>query len=267
MSYYPAMLNLHGRPVVFVGGGWETEHKVKGLLEAGARLTLISPFAHPELEPLAADGLLEWKRRGFLPGDLKGFMVAVAHPVNRFVNQMIAKEARELGVWLNAVDDPQFCDFILPSVHRQGDLTISISTGGAAPALGVRIKQKLAQEFGEEYGPYLQLLRQMRPVVAEAFPDSFDERKVAWYRLVDSEALERVRLGDIEGARRVLLEALRPPQPIAEDLCSHSNLSSSHVPPFAKGGTIEQANFKLEEGLQKLHGGVPETPELAEVRS
>lgn len=208
MRYYPAMLNLQNRRVLFVGGGWETEHKVKGLLDAGAKLTLVSPFAHPELESLAATGRINWLRRGFLPGDVEGHAVVVSHPVNRFVNQMVAKETRKRGAWLNAVDDPQHCDFILPSVHRQGDLTISISTGGAAPALGVRIKQRLAEEYGPEYAEYLRLLRSFRPIVAETYPHDFEARKAAWYRMVDSGALELVRIGEPEAAKQTLLNAL-----------------------------------------------------------
>lgn len=222
MHYYPAMLNLRGRPVLFVGGGWETEHKVRGLLEAGATLTLVSPFGHPQLEELQATGKITWLRRGFLPGDVEGYVVVVSHPVNRFVNQMVAKEARERGAWLNAVDDPQYCDFILPSVHRQGDLTISISTGGAAPALGVRIKQGLAQEYGPEYAEYLRLLRSFRPIVAQAYPDDFEARKAAWYRMVDSQALELIRLGEPEAARETLLNALHN---IRDRVGTHSHAS------------------------------------------
>ena len=151
MAYYPVMLDLRGRRVLFVGGGWETEAKVRGLLEAGAEVTLLSPFEHPGLEPLVHSGRISWLRRGYRRGDLAGFRLCFAHPPDRSLNALIAREARERGVWLNAVDDPAHCDFILPAVHRQGDLVIAVSTGGAAPALGVRIKQRLAEEYGPEY--------------------------------------------------------------------------------------------------------------------
>lgn len=211
MAYYPVMLDLRGRRVLFVGGGVETEAKVRGLVEVGARVTLISPFEHPGLEPLARSGTLAWLRRGFLPGDLAGFSLAFSHPANRLVNQMVAREARERGVWLNAVDDPAHCDFILPAVHRQGELVIAVSTGGAAPALGVRIKQRLAGEYGPEYARYLELLRSLRPVVQQRYPHDFEARRAAWYRMIDSPALEWVALGEVEAAREVLLAALQDP--------------------------------------------------------
>lgn len=111
-------------------------------------------------------------------------------------------------MWLNAVDDPAHCDFILPAVHQQGDLLIAISTSGVAPALGVRIRQRLAQEYGPAYAEYLRLLRTFRPLVQQTYPHDFEARKAAWYRLVDSPALEHLAQGEVETARQRLLEAL-----------------------------------------------------------
>ncbi|MBF6593568.1 MAG: bifunctional precorrin-2 dehydrogenase/sirohydrochlorin ferrochelatase [Thermaceae bacterium] len=200
------MLNLQGRPVLFVGGGWETEHKVRGLLEAGAKVRLISPESHPGL---SSSSTLIWEHREYVAGDLEGFLLVVSHPGDKSLNAKVASEARERGIWINAVDDPQYCDFILPSVHRQGDLVIAVSTSGAAPALGVRIKQHLAEEYGPEYAEYLRLLRSFRPIVAQTYPDDFEARKAAWYRMVDSLALELIRISDPEAAKACLLNAMR----------------------------------------------------------
>lgn len=205
--YYPVMLDLRGRRVLFVGGGWETEAKVRGLLEAGAAVTLLSPHPHPGL---GGSARLRWLRREYRWGDLEGFQLCFAHPPERSLHALIAQEARERGVWLNAVDDPAHCDFILPAVHRQGELLIAISTSGAAPALGVRIRQRLAEEYGPEYAEYLKLLRSFRPIVLQAYPHDFEARKAAWYRMVDSKALELVALGELQAAREVLLAALYP---------------------------------------------------------
>ncbi len=208
MGYFPIMLDLHDKKVLFIGGGFETESKVLRLLEAGARVTLLSPLAHPALEAPPAQKRLTWLRRGYQQGDLAGFQLCFAHPPDRSLNTLIAQEARERGVWLNAVDDPAHCDFILPAVHQQGDLLIAISTSGVAPALGVRIRQRLAQEYGPAYVEYLRLLRTFRPLVQQTYPHDFEARKAAWYRMVDSPALEHLAQGEVEAARQRLLEAL-----------------------------------------------------------
>ena len=43
MKFYPLFVRLQGRPCVVIGGGEVAERKVHGLLQAGARVTLISP--------------------------------------------------------------------------------------------------------------------------------------------------------------------------------------------------------------------------------
>ncbi|MCX7801734.1 MAG: bifunctional precorrin-2 dehydrogenase/sirohydrochlorin ferrochelatase [Meiothermus ruber] len=208
---YPVMLNLQGKKVLFIGGGLETASKVQKLLEQGAWVRLVSPLYHPELAQALHQGLLEWQQRSYTYGDLAGFTLCFSHPVDPSLNSIIAQEAKERGVWLNAVDDPAHCDFILPSVHRQGDLVLAVSTSGVAPALAVRIRERLAAEYGPEYAEYLELLRSFRPLVKQAYPHSFEARKAAWYRMIDSEALDLVFLGERERARAVLLQSLCSP--------------------------------------------------------
>ena len=67
----------------------------------------------------------------------------------------------------------------------------------------------MAEEFGPEYAVYLRLLREFRPLVAATYPESFEARKAAWYRLVDADALTLIRLGRLEEARALLRRALQ----------------------------------------------------------
>ncbi|HXG14919.1 MAG TPA: NAD(P)-dependent oxidoreductase, partial [Calidithermus sp.] len=56
MGYYPVALDLTGRPCVVVGGGPVAERKVRGLLAAGATVTVVAPRLTRRLEALAARG-------------------------------------------------------------------------------------------------------------------------------------------------------------------------------------------------------------------
>ena len=203
LGYYPVMLNLQGRHVLFIGGGWETEIKIRGLLEAGAKITLLSTGSHPELESLEHSGQIVWHRREYQPSDLDGVWLVMSHPVDKLENHAVFADAQARGILCNSVDDPERCSFILPSVLRRGDLVIGVSTSGTAPALGVRIKQRLAQEFGPEYTDFLALLRELRPGITHGF-GSFETRKKLWYALIDSGALEQFQSGDAGLARRTL---------------------------------------------------------------
>jgi uroporphyrin-III C-methyltransferase/precorrin-2 dehydrogenase/sirohydrochlorin ferrochelatase len=50
---YPTALRLLGRPVLVVGGGPVAERRAKGLLDAGAKVTVVAPVATEALRGLS----------------------------------------------------------------------------------------------------------------------------------------------------------------------------------------------------------------------
>ena len=147
-TYYPVYLNLRGRRCVIVGGGTVAEGKIGRLLESGAEICVVSPDATPGIRLFVADGAVRWEQRKYRPGDLEGAFIAIAATNDREVNRRIFEEANELGVMLNAVDDPPNCSFIAPSVVRRGPVTVAISTGGVSPALARKLRESL-QDSGD----------------------------------------------------------------------------------------------------------------------
>src|SRR6478752_5032404 len=133
---YPIFLDLSGKKCLVIGDGHEIAGKVRALVDAAAKVTYVNPRAAPAIEALATAGLISWARRGFEPHDLDDCFLAITDGDN---NAEIFRLAEERRVLMNAVDDPEHCRFSFGSVHRQGDLTISISTNGVAPALAVRL--------------------------------------------------------------------------------------------------------------------------------
>lgn len=163
----PVVLQLAGEPCLVLGTNAEAVAKTAMLEHAGARVT-----RRPEYEP----------------GCLRGFTVAIASLNNRSRNPEIFAEATRFGVLVNCVDDPPHCRFILSSVMEQGQLQVAISTGGACPALAVRLRERLERELGPEYAEFLELARALRDAIAARVPD-FDRRRALWYEIVDSPAL------------------------------------------------------------------------------
>ncbi|MGH2784578.1 MAG: precorrin-2 dehydrogenase/sirohydrochlorin ferrochelatase family protein [Actinomycetota bacterium] len=196
---YPAILLLDGRLAVVIGGGQVAERKVRTLRDAGAKVRLVSDSLTPRLRDLAESGEIELVERRYLPGDLAGAVVAVAATDDEEVNKGVYAEATEAGIPVNVVDNTALCTFIAPSIIRQGELVIAISTGGAAPALAVRIRERLEREFGEEYARFLDLTAELRESVT--VPGDQDERAKAWYRVIDSDVMDLVRAGDMDAAR------------------------------------------------------------------
>ena len=123
--------------------------KAAALLRCGAKVTVVSPQVTAGLKRLIGKRKMVWKRHPFRAGDLKGMQMVVAATGDSAVNRRAASEARRRGVWINVVDRPALCSFILPSVVRRGRLVLAISTGGASPALARWIRKDL----GARYGP------------------------------------------------------------------------------------------------------------------
>jgi siroheme synthase-like protein len=180
---YPIFLDLSGKRCVAIGEGVELARKVKSLAEAGANVVQVSPQA-------------------FKPDDLEGCFLVLTDQKD---NSEVFRLAEQNGVLCNSVDDPENCRFISGSVHRQGDLTIAISTNGWAPALAVRLKERLQREIGLEYDAFLELLRGVRAEITIRIPD-FETRRALWYRIVDSDVLKLLRAGERDAAAQAIRE-------------------------------------------------------------
>jgi precorrin-2 dehydrogenase/sirohydrochlorin ferrochelatase len=150
-DYFPVFLDLRGRRCLVVGGGPVGERKVHELLECGASVVVVSPAVTPGLVDLAAHGRIERRARPFRRSDPRGCTLAVAATGNRRVDRAVAAMARRWRALVNVVDGREYCDVILPSVLRRGELQIAVSTGGRSPALAREIRRRLEGLFGPEY--------------------------------------------------------------------------------------------------------------------
>jgi precorrin-2 dehydrogenase/sirohydrochlorin ferrochelatase len=132
---------------VVVGGGEVANRKARKLLQARAKVVVISPEVKPELASMA----VEVRRRQYREGDLEGTFLAFAATDYREVNAAVAREGRERGILVNVADEPSEGDFALPSTLRRGQLQVAVSTGGASPTLARRIRRELEDAFGYEW--------------------------------------------------------------------------------------------------------------------
>lgn len=213
MKGYPVFLiGLDGRRCVVVGGDHEAERKVDGLLECDAKVTLIAPRVTHGLEGLERARRLTWLRRDYRDGDLEGAFLVIASGQGELTRDRIWREAEAAKILANVMDDTPRCNFVAGSVLRRGALTVAISTNGCAPALAVRLRQRLERELGAEYGELLTLLGSLRGMVSERHA-GFGARRDLWYRIVDSDALEMIKRGDAEGAHRLALQLIESELP------------------------------------------------------
>ncbi|MBI1279230.1 MAG: hypothetical protein GC179_13975 [Anaerolineaceae bacterium] len=213
-SLYPVMLNLEGRTCVIVGGGAVATRKIDRLLSAGAKVTVISPELHPALIALAKDRKITVQQEAYTSG-----MLANLHPLLVFaatndsaINQQVADEARSLGALVNGVDEHSGDrDFMSMASVQRGEITVSVSLGGASPALVAHLQREIDKVIGEEYATLSTWMAKARPLVQEGVK-SQPERAALWRRVIESSILDTLRQGDTAAAQKlfdqIIAEAL-----------------------------------------------------------
>jgi len=205
IPYYPVALDLRDRLCIVVGGGPVAEAKVEGLLAAGARVTVVSPELTESLAGWAISGRIIHRPHRYRPDDLDGQQLVFSASDQREVTEAVAGEARRRGLWVNAADDPAFCDFLLPSVLRRGRLVVAVSTGGASPALAARVRRDLEAYFAPEYEELVELAAEVR---AELRSRAHRPGGVAWRDAFDGELIELLGEGRRAEAKARLLDRL-----------------------------------------------------------
>jgi siroheme synthase-like protein len=168
MRTFPIMLNVVGRRATVVGGGPVGLRKVRSLLAFGAKVRLIARTVDSQALPqLDVDLRLEPYR----PELLEGAMLVFACTEDRVLNSRIARDARRIGALVNAADQPEDCDFYLPSTASRDEVVLAVGTGGASPSLAAHLRKRLEAALPEKIGPFTTLLGQIRQELRSILED------------------------------------------------------------------------------------------------
>jgi siroheme synthase-like protein len=208
MRYYPVFLDIAGKPVVVIGGGNIAHQKLVGLLNAGAEVTVISPELNPEMGALSTEGRFRHIVRDFEPGDIEGYVLAFVATDDRSVNATVAAEGKERRVWVNAVDDPPYCDFIMPGIAQQGDLIVAISTSGRSPAMARKMREELEEFLTEDFALMLDLAAEVRTELRDKGVLVDAE---TWNKALDADLRQLLAVGKRAEARERLMRSLSEP--------------------------------------------------------
>jgi len=207
MGYYPISLDMSNRPCLVIGGGAVAARKAEALLDVGALVTVISPKLTEQLSSRVGKGKIDHIAREYQNGDLDGYAIVFVATDNNDVNKAVAQEGRSRRIWVNAADDPENCDFILPSVLRRGDLTVAVGTGGASPALAKVIREDLEGYITEDYTLLTRITGEVR---RELMENSQAPSADAWRKALNDEFRQLIRKGREHDARDYLRDRLYP---------------------------------------------------------
>ena len=161
-SYYPLFLDITDKQCLVLGGGKVAERKVAILLQFNARVMVVSPFVTKALLKLHRENKIECFQRVYTAEDLNGAALIFACTDDNAINKKIKKDAIQKNIPVNVVDNPDLCDFIVPSIVKKGDLTIAISTSGTLPLLSKKLREKIEETITDDYLEYLQIVGEFR---------------------------------------------------------------------------------------------------------
>ncbi|MFN0024128.1 MAG: siroheme synthase CysG [Parvularculaceae bacterium] len=208
MKFFPAFFDLTGRKIVIAGGGEAAARKARLVFDAGAAITFAARSFEAELSA-------EWTgRANFVvaepgAGVFQGATIAFVAVNDEDEAALWVAAARAACVPVNAVDRPGLSDFATPSIVDRGDIVVAVSTGGAAPVLGRRIREKIEALLPERLSALAAFAGSFRGAVAAKIAPV--RRRAFWEAFFDGPIASRALAGDERGAREAMLAAINRP--------------------------------------------------------
>lgn len=161
MSDFPIALHGERLTAVVVGGGSVGTRKALALVEAGAQVRVVSRQVTAALEAAESARELTIVRESYRAEHLGRSILVVAATGSREVNAQVAVDAHASGKLVNITDHPDEGNFHTMALHRSGDVTIAVSSGGV-PGAAVRIRDAIAERFDGRYERAVSALRGLR---------------------------------------------------------------------------------------------------------
>jgi uroporphyrin-III C-methyltransferase/precorrin-2 dehydrogenase/sirohydrochlorin ferrochelatase len=207
MDYLPIFLSVKGEPCLVVGGGEVAARKVRMLLRAGGRVTVIAPNLSAALAEAAQTGAIAWVKKAFAPGDVVGFRLAIAGTDDTAVNAAVSEAAKSRNVPVNVVDRPELCSFIFPAIVDRSPMIVAVSSGGASPVLSRVLRMRLEALIPPAYGRLAKLAEKFRTRVKQSVRDP-DARRRFWETILQGPVADLVFAGRDREAATGLERAL-----------------------------------------------------------
>jgi uroporphyrin-III C-methyltransferase / precorrin-2 dehydrogenase / sirohydrochlorin ferrochelatase len=220
LATLPVFLKLKGKTALVAGGSAGTAWKAELLAAAGAHVRLVWDTPDAEAIKLAHDWpervtLLE---RALEDRDFTGAAIAIGALEDDHEAAAFAAKARSLGIPVNVVDKPAFCDFQFGAIVNRSPLVIGISTDGGAPPLGQAVRSMIETLLPAGFAGWAAAAKAWRSRVVAAGLEAGD-RKLFWRRFA-AMAMRR----PAEPPCPVEREAL-----IAELECSAQQVRTGHL--------------------------------------
>lgn len=172
MKFYPALLNLHNKRCVIIGGGKVAQRKVSSLLNTGAHVLVVSKSLTSGLKRFLKKGSISYLNSTYKKKFLNSVFLVIAATNDGRINSRVYADAQDKGILVNCVDSLKESNFIIPAVHVKGDFIFSISTSGKVPGFAKEIRKDLKNIFNEEYILRLKIIEKVRARLKDRYSPS-----------------------------------------------------------------------------------------------
>ena len=189
MESFPIYINLKEKPVTVVGGGDIALRKVKLLIKAGPKITVIARVISKDLKELLKEFNQRMIIKSFHERDLGTPILIIAATNNAKTNKIISTYAQQNNILVNVVDQPKLCTFTMGSIIERDSLVISISSGGKAPVLVRNLREKIETLIPQSYAELVSFSGSLRSVVKKKIQSGM-KRRIFWEEFFTSDYIQ-----------------------------------------------------------------------------
>lgn len=214
MSTFPVFVEVGRAPPLVIGSGELAVAKVRALLKRAPRVTIAAARIPDALAVAAKGGAVELLSQALTATELEGRPLVVSATCNTGQDSYVSALAQSLGVPVNVPDKPELSTFAFGAFVDRGDVTVAISTNGAAPILATHLRGWLERELHPRMGRVAAIAREYRPAAKRiAFGAA---RRAFWQEVLTGAPARAIERGDEAEGRRlieVLICGTRPDAP------------------------------------------------------
>jgi siroheme synthase-like protein len=192
---FPVVLQLGGRPCLVVGGGPVATRRAQGLARAGAPVTVVAPRTGPAID---ADPRLEVLHRPYRRGEVDGYHLVVTATGDPEVDSAVVEDAVAAGIWVSSADQATPGSVQLPAVHREGPVTVAVSTGGASPGVARWLRDRMVRALPPDLAVIVGLVEEARRRLQE---EGRETETVDWATVLDEQLVPLIAAGRLDEAR------------------------------------------------------------------
>lgn len=207
LNAFPVFMRVEGRLVVIVGGGEEALAKARLIGQSSAELRIVADEPAAELATWCLDNGATLVRESYRPGHLAGATMVFAASGDAALDHRISDDARDAGIAVNAVDQPECCDFYTPALVNRAPVAVAIGTEGAGPVLAQIIRARIDQLLSPSLGPLARLAASFRDLAERMLPKG-SARRSFWNEFFEGAPARALEIGHAEEAREAAAELL-----------------------------------------------------------